>query len=59
MSQLRELLIIVAFYLAGASLISAGALLLFGLGVCLIVIGGFAIIAAALLSRGIARVPTG
>ena len=56
---MNELLAILALYAAGVALIAAGAFVLFGLGVCLIVIGGFSLVAAITLSRGIARVPTG
>lgn len=56
--MMRELLAILAFYLAGAAMISVGVLLLYGLGVFLIIVGGFSLSAAVMLSRGMARVPT-
>lgn len=56
--MMRELLAILAFYLVGAAMISVGVLLLYGLGVFLIIVGGFSLSAAVMLSRGMARVPT-
>ena len=55
---MTELLAILAFYVVGASLIATGAFLIFGAGVCLIVTGCFALVAAAMLARGTARVTT-
>lgn len=54
-----ELLAILGLYVFGAALICAGAAVMFGTGVCLIVAGAFSLVAAFMLSRGIARVTIG
>jgi hypothetical protein len=56
---MKELLAILGLYLLGAALVTTGAAVLFGLGVALIVVGGFSLIGAYQLARGIARVPAG
>lgn len=56
---MKELLAILALYVIGAALITTGAAVLFGPGVALVVLGGFSLVAATMLARGIARVPAG
>lgn len=52
---MTELLAILGLYLLAVVLISTGAFLLFGPGVCLIVTGIFSLAAAVMLARGVAR----
>ena len=53
---MTELLTLLGLYLLGSALIAAGTFVLFGAGITLIVVGCFSLLAAFLLSRGIARV---
>lgn len=55
---MKELLAVLGLYVVGAGLTIAGVTIRLGPGPGLIIAGLFVLVAAFMLSRGIARVPT-